>query len=160
MYRHGHAACNGTSTRHALSPPSQVRGHVHDLATNQGNLLPFAESLPCEMLSLFLCKTRIHSLSEPQSIFLARKRQLMQMLFFRRRQPSSTTKEREPRRGECEPCFVSGRSTEGESCIHGESPKPRYLRRKANRSTTPAGFERDRHPRRGAAVPIETTQLS
>jgi hypothetical protein len=39
-------------------------------------------------------------------------------------------------------------------------PKPRYLRRKANRSTTPAGFERDRHPRRGAAVPIETTQLS
>jgi hypothetical protein len=127
MYRHGHAACNGTSTRHALSPPSQMRGHVHDLATNQGNLLPFAESLPCEMLSLFLCKTRIHSLSEPQSIFLARKRQLMQMLFFRRRQPFSTTKDREPRRGECEPCFVSGRSTEGESCIHGESPKAPLL---------------------------------
>jgi hypothetical protein len=38
-------------------------------------------------------------------------------------------------------------------------PKPRYLRRKANRSTTPAGFERDRHPRRGAAVPIDDPTL-
>lgn len=70
-----------------------MRGHVHDLAANQGkgNLLLIAESLPCEILSVFLCKPRIHSLSEQQSIFLARKRQLMQMLFFRRRQPSSTT---------------------------------------------------------------------
>jgi hypothetical protein len=46
-------------------------------------------------------------------------------------------------------------STEGESWIYGESPKTRSLRRKAVRSTTPAGFERDRHPRRGAAVPID-----
>lgn len=125
MYRYGpgHAACKRTSTRHAPSPPSQMRCHVHDLAANRGNLLPIAESLPCEIFSIFLCKPRINSLSEQQSIFLVRKRQLMQMLFFTRRQPSSTTKEREPRSGECKPCFVSGRSTEGQSCIHGESPK-------------------------------------
>jgi hypothetical protein len=55
--------------------------------------------------------------------------------------------------------FRENYNTEGESWIHGESPKTRSLRRKAVRSTTPAGFEHDRHPRRGAAVPIDNPTL-
>jgi hypothetical protein len=38
-------------------------------------------------------------------------------------------------------------------------PEPRSLRRKADRSTTPAGFEGLRHPRHGAAVPIDIVLL-